>query len=346
MPRLPEPILFQKLLAAMPVGTEFESEIDSVRPAILRIPSFGRARVYLWTCTEDRSSTGSRPPDEFKIQIILPEQPRQSTASLVLDNVPTFLLGFSPNYGVFSAWDARQYATFRYSRNVQTKEHLLIEARDTGWAVAPPNPRKNNEVRVTCSPGNLFAFFKAARHADRQAIEGQWREAYFLSVAPNLLRLDHQPQIRNADKAVEFARKRVSQSRLARDPRFAPLVKREFNQSCAVCKMQLEIVEAAHVIPVNEPKSRDELWNGLALCPNHHKLFDNRMFVIRSDLRIKVDLETLHFLESDDLDEGSELLTEFDGQLVIEPNYFQRDLVTRNKLCEALEHRAVLAGVS
>jgi predicted restriction endonuclease len=34
------------------------------------------------------------------------------------------------------------------------------------------------------------------------------------------------------------------------------------------------LVQGAHVYPVAAPSSYDEVWNGIALCSNHHNAFD------------------------------------------------------------------------
>ncbi|MBI2288886.1 MAG: HNH endonuclease [Betaproteobacteria bacterium] len=60
------------------------------------------------------------------------------------------------------------------------------------------------------------------------------------------------------------------------------------------------MVEAAHIIPVNDQHSSDDVWNGLSLCPSHHTLFDARRFIIEPNLQIAVDDETITFLQESD----------------------------------------------
>src|SRR5882724_7968446 len=61
----------------------------------------------------------------------------------------------------------------------------------------------------------------------------------------------------------------------------------------AACRTRLEIGEGAHIVPVAEPESRDEPWNGVSLCPNHPRLFDASSCVITSSLRVRVRIEWL-----------------------------------------------------
>jgi len=56
---------------------------------------------------------------------------------------------------------------------------------------------------------------------------------------------------------------------------------------CAMCGLDEGLVEGAHIYPVQAPGSVDELWNGIALCANHHRAFDlHRVFVAPADLRV------------------------------------------------------------
>jgi hypothetical protein len=107
MPALPPQVLYAKLAGALPAGTTFETAVDEVRPAIAQVPGVGRTRLYLWTVTPDRSAAGARPAGEYKIQLILPTQPRDWRGNLDLTGAFTVLLGYSPDFGVFVGWEAR-----------------------------------------------------------------------------------------------------------------------------------------------------------------------------------------------------------------------------------------------
>ena len=58
------------------------------------------------------------------------------------------------------------------------------------------------------------------------------------------------------------------------------------NNECAVCGIKL-FLDAAHIIPV-EKKGTDNKQNGIILCKNHHKAFDDNFFkIIPSTLKIE-----------------------------------------------------------
>lgn len=345
MPALRNAVLRARLAAALPSGTRFESGFDEVHPFLATVPGFGSLRAYLWTVTRDRSAPGARPPGEFKIQLILPGQTRRTSGFIDLADRYTVLLGYSPDYGVFVAWEARLYGAFSYSANVQVREPLLSEASRGGWAVDEPRMKRGElEVRVAFTPGNLFHYLNTAKNADHRGLHGKWREAYFLSCVPSVTPPKLPASAKGLEDYIESQRSRIASVRLYRDATFSPRVKREYAYACAVCGLQLEIVEAAHIIPVHEKGSPDKIWNGMAMCPNHHKLFDSRSFLVRPDLQIQVDKETVEFLEQCKQSAGLNHLTYYDSQLIRPPNFWTRETDFREKMRQALERRMSLAG--
>ncbi|HOO41626.1 MAG TPA: HNH endonuclease, partial [Syntrophales bacterium] len=49
-----------------------------------------------------------------------------------------------------------------------------------------------------------------------------------------------------------------------------------------------ELLDAAHIIPDNEPDSRPTIENGMALCKLHHAAFDSFMVGVDPNFRIHV----------------------------------------------------------
>lgn len=55
-----------------------------------------------------------------------------------------------------------------------------------------------------------------------------------------------------------------------------------------MCAVQLELIDAAHIIPVAASNSTDETTNGIALCKLHHAAFDRNL--ISFDERYKIEV--------------------------------------------------------
>ena len=80
-------------------------------------------------------------------------------------------------------------------------------------------------------------------------------------------------------------RARRAGTALVRDARFARRVALAYNGSCAMCGLDANLIQAAHIYPASAPGSQDEPWNGLALCPNHHLAFDRHLIAVHPDTR-------------------------------------------------------------
>jgi hypothetical protein len=62
--------------------------------------------------------------------------------------------------------------------------------------------------------------------------------------------------------------------RLVRDAAFSKRVRKVYDGRCAMCGLNFSLVAGAHIYPVSAPASTDDVWNGVALCHNHHAAFD------------------------------------------------------------------------
>jgi len=342
MPSIPEPVLHAKLHAALPAGTTFVQG-TSIHPAELTIPEVGPVRIYLWTITHIESD--DRPPDEYKIQLILPGQDRNARGTLAIRDMPTFLLGYSPDFGVFVGWEARLHEEFAFSSAKQIRESTLEDGRRAGWAVAPLRTlRTGQEVRVVFSPANLMHYIRESIRLDSAGCVGVEREASMLTATPNFDPGDIAPGAPPAT-SVRRMRRKLLVARSERDARFGPLVKKEYASSCAICGLQLGIIEGAHIIPACVEHSTDEVWNGIALCANHHKLFDASALIVTPELAIQVDESAVAYFQEARIDRRmTETLTSFHNEMIRAPAFYEVNAQLRDRMSEALEWRSQMSA--
>lgn len=85
------------------------------------------------------------------------------------------------------------------------------------------------------------------------------------------------------EQSVEIANQRsvvtITRTAFARSAKFRDDVMRAYDGKCCVCERQLGLVQAAHIIPHNHSESDDHISNGLALCIEHHKLYDDALLI-------------------------------------------------------------------
>jgi putative restriction endonuclease len=322
MPALSDHRLRSVLLGALPRAT-IVSDVGHTKPIILKLPNAGPYRIYLWTTTPDRSMQG-RPVGEHKAQIILPGTARGSTQRLDLLGMPTALLGYSPLFGVFTAWDANLHIESGYSKNLQFKEELLEVCLSTGWAVGDlRQTNKGPEVRVAVHPLHLPRYLMAMKEADARNLIGEERREFFISRSPQIAIEDERVSLEISPFG---PRNRVTSTRLSRLASFGPSVLAEYDQTCAVCQTQLRIVEGAHIIPVHDERCRDEIWNGVCLCRNHHRLYDLRIIRFDSTGIIKVQADDINYLRGLGVLGGFESVIEpYIGQPIRFPHFFNHN---------------------
>jgi putative restriction endonuclease len=81
-------------------------------------------------------------------------------------------------------------------------------------------------------------------------------------------------------------------------PVFASQVMIAYETRCAVCALgHRELLDAAHIIPDNDPRGLPVVPNGLALCKIHHAAYDRRILGIRPDYVIEIHQRLLDELD-------------------------------------------------
>ena len=192
------------------------------------------------------------------------------------------------------------------------------------------------EIRVAIHPLHLPRYLQAMKDADATNLIGEARREFFISRRPLIAVEDEQPVI-EAEITTGAPRSRVASTRLSRSGSFGRKVLAEFGQTCAICQTQLRIVEGAHIIPIHDERCRDEVWNGVSLCRNHHRLFDLRIVRLNRDGVVGVQDDDIDCLRTLGVIGGFENVIEpFIGETIRLPNFFKRDSRLRSLFQGAL----------
>jgi hypothetical protein len=148
--------------------------------------------------------------------------------------------------------------------------HLLQSAQNKGWA---EHFSESGERIIAFSPTLLpiyVALVQGNLEIDPSAV------ASVLSAAGIVNR---------EDEAAERARRTVAV--MIRDAAFSKTVRESYGGLCAMCGLNHSLVVGAHIFPVEAQGAPDKVWNGIALCHNHHAAFDtHRIFVHPTDRTI------------------------------------------------------------
>ena len=104
----------------------------------------------------------------------------------------------------------------------------------------------------------------------------------------------------------------------SRDAKFRRDVMHAYGRACCICKLQFA-TEAAHIIPHRSQDTHQSVQNGLALCPNHHIMYDKQLFTIDSEYRILVNHDMISELHSEGLAGGLDQVEKMDGKQISLP---------------------------
>ena len=149
---------------------------------------------------------------------------------------------------------------------------------------------------------------------------------------------EQQPPVRSI--VIERQRIQVTRTQYSRSPRFRQEVLRAYSHRCAMCGIQLDLVDAAHIVPHAHPEGTDTVNNGLALCALHHRSFDTGLLYVRENYSIQVNSEKVSYLERVDRTDGLEqYVQKLRNELLLPP--YNDWLPARNNFTRGNELRGV-----
>ena len=264
--------------------------------------------AYAWTLT-----FGGRPslPNEYRIQMTTVRSPLPFSQGDL-----TVLLGYEPNLNLFAGFDLTRHRTFTAgSPSVQIDIENLKQAEVEGLSF---HQKSNNEIAVGIRPDQFVSYALNA-----EAFHRYGKEKPMLSLLHKATALDPIPET-ELDK-LNAKRRRVVEtvSRLSRDASFRRTVLFAYASTCAVTRMQLRLVEAAHILPVGAPGSHDHVTNGLALSPTYHRAFDAKLIYLDKKYQMQLNPTKVADLSILKLDGGFEAFKAPLGKIFLPPDKHQ-----------------------
>lgn len=220
-------------------------------------------RIYIWNMTHGGGS--ARPADEYRIQITGVNRFDPESGG------KTLILGWWDEAGVFAGFDFRKHSgLLGASPSMQIREQFLREAY--GHGVSPCN-KGNREIAIAFRPDFIIEYVRFLEH-----LHDVGRSPLDFDILSSIA--SNPGAVNDADlqRVSEKRRTAIASVRRAlRDTSFKDRVLTAYSHRCSVCALQLDLIEAAHIVPVAVPNSTDETANGLALCALHHKAYDKAL---------------------------------------------------------------------
>ena len=274
MPNLTPSELFHVLVDAFRKYTESTLFIEGSNPY-----RFSLNGKHVSVFIGNIHGAGRSDDDEFRIQCPgdLPSRfgARQTAGDIVV------VLGFHPVLNVFSAWDparllVRNPIARRFS--MYTRLSKIQEASSVGAS-----------TYVDSNQQNILSFrseFLGLYVENSRTIHGI-NDVRFKSIAQKYgATQPGQKPVRLG--TVKGQRITATHTQYVRSPQFRTSVLEAYSYRCAMCGVQLDLIEAAHVVPHAHPKGLDVVTNGIALCSLHHRSFDTSLLYVDPTYGIRV----------------------------------------------------------
>lgn len=96
----------------------------------------------------------------------------------------------------------------------------------------------------------------------------------------------------------------ITHTRYKRNPKFKDYIYDAYNNKCAMCGIQLELIEAAHIVPHAHQLGTDDVNNGISLCVLHHKAYDRSLIYFDEKFKIFINEKKMEYLEKVGKDAG------------------------------------------
>lgn len=190
------------------------------------------------------------------------QNPGQGKPVVAPEGEIPLLLGISseiPSHPVLVGLDATKRIGRDTRQSLFMPLHLLQDAAKLGWA---EHFSDVGERLVAFSPMMLPVYVELCRTGTSL-------------VERDVQRLLHAVGADEPDLGRPAMQRGVQLTmRLVRDAAFSKQVRSSYGGLCAMCGLNFSLVAGAHIYPVSAPYSTDAVWNGVALCHNHHAAFD------------------------------------------------------------------------
>jgi putative restriction endonuclease len=266
---------------------------SGVHPARYRVFRGDRRhniKVYIWNLTPGGRN---RPLDERRIQPTSVESFQKSRGETLL------ILGWRLEDEIFAGYDYEKHSgQLGESSSFQIKQGTLDLARINGLA---PYKKGSGEIAIAIRPDFMGLYI--------DQIEGLHGTGEVEAEVDMLTRLTEDPESVNEDEieaTVALSRRHAitTTRRAVRDIRFRTRVLGAYKHRCAFCGLQLRLLDAAHVLPVEHPESTDHTSNGVALCTLHHRAYDRSLVAFDGKYNIVLHEEELSVLAAEKLAGG------------------------------------------
>ena len=225
---------------------------------------------YIWNMTHGGYP---RNPNELRIQITGVDRFQLEAG------VKTLLLGWSEEERMFAGFDVTKHLISMKGRSpsLQVRRETLQTAKIKDFF---PQIRGNQENVIAFRPEFFVTYVQ-----ELEDLHGAAQRPVDIKRLEKLATSDIEWRVKDLPAG---PRRTIMEkiTRKVRDARFRKNVLAAYGFRCAMSDIQLDLLDAAHIIPVEHQKGTDETKNGLCLSALHHRAFDQGLIGIKRNYSI------------------------------------------------------------
>ncbi len=254
--------------------------------------SINRKEFYVLIKNVHESGDGRSNPDECRIQV----SESQAFNRVLSGRSDVVVLGYYADKKVFTAWNPfLMRPRFNEKQTVSLYSRFSVQESAVHSGIAN-YVDSNGQSVISFRPEYL---------------------GLYLDNVSNIHLLSNQQLIALSGRSDELEEERsdgtfdadgerlvVTHTRYSRDPKFRKLIYDAYCHKCAMCGIQLELIEAAHIVPHSHEKGTDEVGNGVCLCSLHHAAYDQSLVYFDRAFDIKINNRKMKYLEKIGRDAG------------------------------------------
>ena len=244
--------------------------------------------VYIWTLTH-----GGRVslPNEYRIQMTSVLSPLQ-----INPNGITLLMGYHPDLDLFAGFDVYKHLNFtKGSPSIQISLSTLHEALQNGLSFTR---KENDEIAMGV---RLDQFLTYCLNSEKLHLYGSEKRLNSLLQKVVSLETFNQKDIEGLSEDRKIVIENIQKK--SRKANFKKTIMNAYENRCAVTRVQLNLVDAAHILPVAFDQSSDDVSNGIALSPTFHRAYDRGLiyldenYIMRLNQGKVLDLKRLNLID-------------------------------------------------
>lgn len=293
------------LIDSLKIYSDFAFFVDGNNPYHFTI---NKKSNYIYIRNTHSSGAGRGNPDECRIQI------NQTDAFLDVLNAKelVFFFGYSDDYGTFTAWNPfllKKRINEKRTISVYSRFSIQKKAKEQGLALYEDN---NGQKIISFRPEYLGLYLENF---------SKMHQASEKTLLKLITQSDNLDETKEGGEVISIDREKFSltKQRQDRDPNFRKKVYQAYENRCAFSGIQLNLVEAAHIIPYSHEFGTDEIQNGICLSPLHHRAFDAGIVYMDEEYNIKINKDKVEYLEKIGKDGGLKKLSDLQYEKILLP---------------------------